>query len=100
MRPSPWNPPVELSKREETLLKRFKKRPLFSFLRRHRHRLLDEGFQAELAEMYPEDTEAGGRPPVSPALLALVTLLQAYLGLSDADTVEEAVADVRWRIVL
>ncbi len=100
MRPSPWMPPVELSKREETLLKRFKKRPLFSFLRRHRHRLFDESFQSELAAMYPEDTEAGGRPPVSPAFLAMVTLLQAYTGLSDADTVEEAVADVRWRITL
>lgn len=100
MRPSPWMPPVELSKREETLLKRFKKRPLFSFLRRHRHRLFDEGFQAELAAMFPVGTEAGGRPPVSPGLLAMVTLLQAYTGLSDADAVEEAVADVRWRIVL
>lgn len=100
MRPSPWTPAVELSKREETLLKRFKKRPLFAFLRRHRHRLFDEGFQAELAAMYPEDTEAGGRPPASPAFLAMVTLLQAYTGLSDADAVEESVADVRWRIVL
>lgn len=100
MRPLPWTPAVELSKREEMLLKRFKKRPLFSFLRRHRHRLFDEGFQSELAAMYPEDTEAGGRPPASPAFLAMVTLLQAYTGLSDADTVEEAVADVRWRIVL
>lgn len=100
MRPSPWSPAVELSKREETLLKRFKKRPLFAFLRHHRHRLFDEAFQQELAGMYPEDTDAGGRPPVSPALLAMVTLLQAYTGLSDADAVEEAVADIRWRIVL
>lgn len=100
MRPSPWTPPVELSKREEMLLKRFKKRPLFSFLRRHRHRLFDEGFQAELAAMYPEDCEAGGRPPVPPALLAMVTLLQAYTGLSDADAVDEATDSLRWRIAL
>lgn len=93
-------PEVELSKREETLLKRFKKRPLFAFLRRHRHRLFDATFQDELAGMYAEDTQEGGRPPVSPALLGMVTLLQAYTGLSDADAVEEAMADVRWRIVL
>lgn len=100
MRPQPWKPPVELSKREEMLLKRFKKRPLFAFLRRHRHRLFDDGFQLELAAMYPEGTDEGGRPPVSPAFLALVTLLQAYMGLSDADAVEEATADLRWRVVL
>jgi hypothetical protein len=100
MRPSPWTPGIELTKREETLLKRFKSRPLYGFLRRHRHRLFDEGFQAELAEMYPEDTEAGGRPPVSPAMLAMVTLLQAYTGLSDADAVDEAIDSLRWRLVL
>lgn len=100
MRPSPWTPSIELSKREEALLKRFKKRPLFAFLRRHRHRLFDEAFQLALAAIYPDDTGSGGRPPVSPALLAMVTLLQAYTGLSDADAVEAALADVRWRIVL
>lgn len=100
MRPQPWTPPVELSKREEALLKRFKKRPLFAFLRRHRHRLFDSAFQAELAAMYPEDGREGGRPPVSPALLGMVTVLQAYCGLSDADVVEEAMADLRWRLAL
>lgn len=41
MRPLPWKPVVELSNREELLLKRFKKRPLFAFLRRHRHCLMN-----------------------------------------------------------
>lgn len=100
MRPQPWTPDVEMSKREEMLLKRFKKRPLFAFLRRHRHRLFDDGFQSELAAMYSESSEEGGRPPVSPALLGMVTILQAYTGASDADAVEEAMADVRWRLVL
>lgn len=99
MRPAPWTFPVELTKREVTLLARFKKRPLFGFLRRHRHQLFDEAFQAELAAMYTE-ADGRGRPPVSPALLAMVTLLQAYSGLSDADAVESALVDVRWRIVL
>ena len=35
-----------------------------------------------------------------PALLALVTLLQAYTGASDAEAVEAAVMDRRWQLVL
>lgn len=100
MRPQPWMPKVEMTTREMVLLNRFKKRPFFGFLRRHRHTILDEAFQAELATMYREDTHEGGRAPVSPALLALVTLLQAYTGVSDADAVELALVDVRWRVVL
>lgn len=101
MRPQPWTPAVELSNREETLLNRFKKRPFYAFLRRNRHRLFDPAFQGELAAMFPEDIEyKGGRPPIPPALLAMVTLLQAYSGLSDGDAVDEAVDSLRWRIVL
>lgn len=100
MRPQPWFPAVELSGREDLLLKRLKKRPLYAFLRRHRHRLFDAGFQEELASMYPDTEEKGGRPPISPALLAMATLLQAYSGLSDADAVDEAVDSLRWRMVL
>ncbi len=43
-----WNPPRELSRREQTLLKRRTKK-LFGFLRQYRHELFDEGFQKELA---------------------------------------------------
>lgn len=100
MRPQLWSPAVELTKREEALLKRLKKRPLYAFLRRYRHLLFDAAFQEELAAMFPEDSEEGGRRPLSPAFLAMVTLLQAYSGLSDADAVEEAIDSLRWRIVL
>jgi hypothetical protein len=100
MRPRPWTFATELTQREESVLRRFKKRPFYAFLRRQRNRLFDEGFQEELAAMYQEDSPEGGRAPVSPPLLALVTLLQAYTGASDADAVELALADVRWRIVL
>ena len=41
-----------------------------------------------------------GKPPVPPALLATVTLLQAVDGVSDAGAVEEAVFDRRWQMVL
>jgi hypothetical protein len=79
-----WNPPRELSRREQTLLKRRTKK-LFGFLREYRHELFDEGFQKELASMYRERGE--GKVPVAPALLAMVTLLQAYTGASDAEAV-------------
>jgi hypothetical protein len=71
---------------------------LFVFLREHRHELFDEPFQAELATMYSERTR--GTPPKPPALLAMVTLLQAYTGLSDAAAVEQSVFDRRWQMVL
>ena len=33
-------------------------------------------------------------------LLAMVTLLQAYTGISDAEAVELAIVDLRWQMVL
>jgi len=54
-----WDPPVELTAHEERLLKRLQRvRPLFGFLRRHRHELFDDAFQAKLEEVY-RDTGAG-----------------------------------------
>jgi hypothetical protein len=71
---------------------------LFAFLRQHRHELFDEEFQAELARMYSDKPR--GTKPKPPAMLALVTLLQAYERKSDAAAVEEAVFDRRWQMVL
>jgi hypothetical protein len=71
---------------------------LFAFLRMHRHELFDDGFQTELEGMYRSSGE--GKQPVAPALLAMVVLLQAYTGASDAQTVELAVVDARWQMVL
>lgn len=97
MKPAPWKPSVELSPRETRLLKVVKQRTLYGFLRTRRHELFDDAFQAELAEMY---TDVAGNPPTSPALLAMVTLLQAYTKLSDHDAVVAAQTDLKWRMVL
>ena len=48
--------------------------------------------------MYAQDTT--GAPPVAPAMLAMVTLLQAYEKRSDADAVEQTVFYFRWKMVL
>jgi hypothetical protein len=94
-----WSPPIELSRAEKMVCKRLQRTGrLFVFLREHRHELFDEPFQAELATMYSERTR--GTPPKPPALLAMVTLLQAYTGLSDAAAVEQSVFDRRWQMVL
>jgi hypothetical protein len=94
-----WNPRQEVTQKEQFILKRLeKKRKLFGFLRRHRHELFDEAFQAELESMY-RDTGAGAEA-VPPAQLAMALLLQGYLGLSDWDAVETAVMDLRWQMVL
>lgn len=94
-----WNPPVELTKKEELIARRLSRvRKLFPFLRRHRHELFDEAFQTELAAMY-RDTGAG-LAPVPPALMAMATLLQGYLGVSDASMVELTVLDLSVQMVL
>lgn len=97
MRPDVWRPPVELTRDEQAVVRLLKERSrLYVFLRRWRHEFLDKEFQEELASMY----EGRGKPPVPPAQLALVTILQAYTGLSDADVVEEVTTSQRWQLVL
>jgi len=94
-----WNPRQTYTKHEEWLMRRLgRTRKLFAFLRAHRHALFDDAFQTELETMY-RDTGAG-KPAVPPALLAMVTLLQAYLKVSDAEAVELSVMDRRWQLVL
>jgi len=41
-----------------------------------------------------------GHPPVPPAQLALVTILQAYTGASDAEAIEALTMDRRWQLVV
>jgi len=89
---------VEPSRLEQAVMARTRRAKLFVWLRQHRHELLDEAFQAELAGMYAD--QHVGQPPVSPAMLALVTILQAYTGASDAEAVEASVMDRRWQLVL
>jgi transposase len=97
MRPSVWRPAVELSAAEQGVVRRIRRAKLFVFLREHRHELLDEPFQAELAAAYKDS--AKGQPPVPPAQLALVTVLQAYTGASDDEAVEALAMDRRWQLV-
>jgi hypothetical protein len=94
-----WKPAQGVTRQEQFILKRLEtRRKLLGFLRRHRHELFDDAFQAELETMY-RDTGAGS-DPVPPAQLAMALLLQGYLGLSDSDAVEASVMDLRWQMVL
>lgn len=98
MRPSQWEPPIEFSASEQTIVKRIRRAKLFIFLREHRHEIFDAAFQEELAGMYQDSPR--GQPPVAPALLALATILQAYTGASDDEVIEASVMDRRWQLVL
>ncbi len=96
---SQWTPPVELSRRETLIMKRLQRsRKLFAFLRLHRHELFDSVFQKELETTYR--LTGAGEVPVAPAVLCLAILLQAYLGISDAEAVELTILDLRWQMVL
>ncbi len=98
MRPPVWQPPVPLSTAEGQIARRVRRAKLFVFLRQQRHLIFDAAFQEELATMYAD--AAKGQPPIAPALLALATVLQAYMGISDDEVVEACVMDRRWQLVL
>ncbi|NBD32669.1 MAG: IS1182 family transposase [Cyanobacteria bacterium] len=98
MRPPNWNPPIDLSPAEQRVIQKIRKGKLFVFLRLFRHQIFNEEFQAKLAEIFKDSTV--GKCPVSPALLALTIILQAYTGVSDDEVIEALVMDRRWQLVL
>ena len=94
-----WNPTVEVSAREQRLLKLAgKSRKLFVFLREHRHELFDDAFQEELESMYRQTGQ--GQAPREPAMMCMALLLQAYLQTSDAEAVRLSTTDRCWQMVL
>ncbi len=98
MQPLLWLPSVGLSEQEEQIVKRIRRAKLFVFLRYHRHELLDETFQQELAGLY--QVSKRGHPPIAPVQLALATIVQAYTGVSDDEVIEATLMDRRWQLVL
>lgn len=93
-----WDVPAELTAAEAKFVSRLgRKAKFYVFLREIRAELFDDSFQAELEVAYGV---ARGTAPLPAAMLATVTLLQAYEQLSDRDAVEEAAFDVRWQLVL
>ncbi|MEG4912677.1 IS1182 family transposase [Microcoleus sp. B7-D4] len=98
MRPASWHPPIELSDSEALIIKRIKRAKLFTFLRLNRSSIFNDEFQDELATIFKDSTV--GNCPVPPAQLALATILQAYMGISDDEVIEEMVMDQRWQLVL
>ena len=94
-----WSPRQGLSRQETAIIKRLSRvRKFLAFLRRHRHEIIDESFQDELEDVY-RDTGAG-KDPVAPGLMAMATLVQGYLGASDATMVELTVIDLSVQMVL
>lgn len=94
-----WSPREELSRQETAIIKRLSRvRKFLAFLRRHRHEIIDESFQDELEAMYRKT--GAGKDPVSPGLMAMATLVQGYLGASDATMVELTVIDLSVQMVL
>jgi Transposase DDE domain/Transposase domain (DUF772) len=93
-----WDVPIELSPQESKVAKRLHRMGRFYvFLREIRHELCDASFEAQLAKAYKKPR---GTAPLPPALLAMVTLLQAYDQVGDADAVVTASMDKRWQLVL
>src|SRR3989449_716484 len=94
-----WTPRRELTRQEESICKHLGRvRRLLVFLRRHRQELFDERAQAELESMYRES--GAGKDPVPPGLMAMATLVQDYLGVSDAEMVKLTAIDLSVQMVL
>src|SRR5215207_1877131 len=92
-----WQVPTTLTADEARvaqMLRRIGK--FYVFLREIRAELFDDAFQAELAAAY----QPRGVAPLPPALLAMVTLLQAYTQVGDAEAVVAAELDPRWQMAL
>src|SRR5258707_2312190 len=95
--PIRWQVQVDLSPEEArvaAMLDRVGK--FYGFLRAVRAELFDEAFQTELAAAY----QPRGTAPLPAALLAMVTVLQAYDQVGDAEAVVTAQVDQRWQLVL
>ena len=94
-----WSPRGELTKQEQAICKHLKRiRTLMVFLRTRRLEIFDESMQAELEQMY-RGTGAG-KEPVAPAMMAMATLLQDYLAVSDAEMVKLTAIDLTVQMVL
>jgi hypothetical protein len=94
-----WHPRVELTEREERLLKVIgRSRKLIAFLRTFRHVIFDEAFQSELWAMYRDSGQGADAYP--PALLCMAQFLQCYFHASDAEVVRLSATDRCWRLVL
>jgi len=94
-----WEVFAEASPEEAKVVSKLRRSSkFFKFLFEIRAELFNEAFQDELIAAY--SPRRRGRPPVPPALLAMVTLLQCYKGLSDVDAVDAAENDRRWKLVL
>ena len=93
-----WSESKEVSAREQRILRLCKKRPLYRFLRLHRHLIFDEEIVSELHAMY---ARAGkGRPPEDPVRLALAMVMQVAFDEADSEVPALTAADLRWRMVL
>lgn len=95
--PIRWHVPSELSPEEAHVAAKLRRiGKFYVFLREVRAELFDEAFQAQLAAVY----QPRGTAPLPAALLAMVTLLQAYDQVGDAEAVVTAQVDRRWQLVL
>ena len=95
--PIRWQVPTKLSAAERRVADKLHRiGKFYVFLREIRAELFDEAFEAELAAAY----QPRGIAPLPPALLAMVTLLQAYDQVGDAEAVVTAQVDQRWQLAL
>jgi hypothetical protein len=62
MRPSLWQPPVELICVEEQIVAQIRRAKLFVFLRQHRHELFDEALRTANWQASPSQASEGAHP--------------------------------------
>lgn len=91
-----WIPAANRAREKEIAERLRRSSKFYVFLWSIREELFDGEFQDELIAAYAPR----GQEPCPPAQLAMAMLLQRFDGLSDADAVDEAENDQRWKLVL
>lgn len=92
-----WDPAIDISPVETKILKLCKKHKLWGFIRKHRHRILDDELRTALWAMY---ASSGRGKPVCPEQLALAMILQVAFHVPDHEVPTLTAVDRRWRMVL
>jgi hypothetical protein len=94
-----WKSPKKQTKKELQICDYLKTAgKLFKFLREHRHLIFDESLCRMMDSMYHDQPR--GKKMVSPSILGMATILQAYEQKSDADAVRASVFDKCWQMTL
>jgi len=94
MRPELWQPPIELSPTEQSIVKRIKRAAVY-LLGECRHELFDQSFQQELSKLYADSAWTSSGSTRTTGIGNNITSL--HWGI---EAIEALTMDRRWQLVV